>query len=101
MSHHFKPGDLAVIVGANVLTQNIGKSVELSAFVQEGDLYAGPDAQLYRHTDIGCWIVRGEGVEFRTECGVYEGFGICEPRHLMPLPGSPVPEQAKSLEVPA
>lgn len=28
MNHQFKPGDLALIVGANSLTQNIGKVVE-------------------------------------------------------------------------
>lgn len=100
MSNQFKAGDLAIIVGANFLTQNIGKSVELSAFVQDGDLYAGPDGSLYRHSDIGCWVVRGEGVQFRADEGVYEGFGICEPRHLMPIPGSTAPTENKSQAVP-
>ena len=69
----FKAGDMAMIVGANVLTQNIGKVVELSAFVEEGDIFAGPNAQLYRHSDVGCWIVRGDGVLFRADDEVYEG----------------------------
>lgn len=95
----FKPGDLAMIVGANYLIQNIGKVVELSAFVQDGDLYAGPNGRLYRHSDIGCWIVRGEGVQFRADDDVCEGFGVCEERHLMPLPGdaSPSKQQAKAV----
>ncbi|HID9917509.1 TPA: hypothetical protein ACXI31_005654 [Pseudomonas aeruginosa] len=97
----FKAGDIALIIGANVLTQNIGKVVELSAFVEDGDLYVGPDAELYRHSDIGCWIVRGEGVIFRTDKELREGFGICEERHLMPLPKDQAPEQQKAKGVEA
>lgn len=95
----FKPGAIAMIIGANSLTQNIGKVVELSAFVQDGDIYAGPDAQLYRHSDVDCWVVRGEGVHFRADDDIYEGFGLCEQRHLMLLPGDAQPEQQKSREV--
>ena len=90
-----------MIVGANVLTQNIGKVVELSAFVKDGDLYAGPDAQLYRHSDAGCWVVRGEGVQFRADEEVYEGFGLCEERHLMPMPSEKAPENQQISEVAA
>ena len=97
----FKAGDLAMIFGASFLTQNIGKVVELSAFVEDGDLFAGPDAQIYQHSDIGCWIVRGEGVQFRNDVGIYEGFGVCEERHLMPLPKDKAPEQQKAKEVAA
>lgn len=101
MNNQFKPGDLALIVGANYLIQNIGKVVELSAFVRDGDLYAGPDGQVYRHSDADCWVVRGEGVQFRTDDEVCEGFGVCEPRHLMLMPGTKEPERQQSREVPA
>jgi len=101
MNHNFKPGDLAVIVGANTLVQNIGKVVELSAYVTDGDLYAGPNGQLYRHSDIGCWVVRGDGVQFFADDEVLTGFGLCEPRHLMPIQGDCQPDRQKSREVPA
>ncbi|MFP6354723.1 hypothetical protein VST52_07155 [Pseudomonas aeruginosa] len=97
----FKAGDIAMIIGANVLTQNIGKVVELSAFVEDGDLYVGPGAELCRHSDIGCWVVRGEGLFFRTDKEVREGFSICEERHLMPLPKEQTPEQQKAKGVEA
>lgn len=99
MSNQLKPGAMAMIVGANVLTQNIGKVVELSSFVQDGDLYAGPDGKLWRHGDVGCWIVRGEDVQFRADDEVYTGFGVCEGRHLMPIPGSPEPAINRSREL--
>ncbi|RDL17070.1 hypothetical protein D884_03179 [Pseudomonas sp. URMO17WK12:I10] len=98
MNHQFKPGDLALIVGANSLTQNIGKVVELSSMVKDGDLYAGPNGSLYRHSDVDCWVVRGEGVVFRTEDGVFAGFGLCEPRHLRPIGRDFTAEQQKAKE---
>jgi hypothetical protein len=101
MNNQFKPGDLALIVGANTLVQNIGKVVELSTFVRDSDIYVGPDGNVYRHSDADCWVVRGEGVQFWTEEGVYDGFGLCEPRHLSPLRGDFQPERQKSREVPA
>ncbi|UTL89522.1 hypothetical protein [Pseudomonas fluorescens] len=98
MSHQFKPGDLALIVGANSLTQNIGKVVELSSFVKDGDLYAGPNGGLYRHTDVDCWVVRGEEVVFRADGAVFAGFGLCEPRHLRPIGRDLSPEHQKAKE---
>ena len=86
-----KVGNLAMVVGANFLKQNIGKVVELSAFVSDGDLYAAPTGELFRHSDVPCWVVRGEGVVFRADNEVYEGFGLCEQHHLMLLPGQTEP----------
>ena len=94
-----KPGDQAVVIGANYLTQNIGKVVELSALVHDGDIYVGPNCKLYRHSDVDCWVVRGDGITFRTEDEVIEGFGLCEPRHLMLLPPDNQPERQQSREI--
>lgn len=59
MSNQFKSGDLAIIVGANSLTQNIGKQCELREFVTSGDVYVAPNGEVYRHDDVrpGRWWV--------------------------------------------
>lgn len=101
MSNQFKPGDLALIVGANVLIQNIGKVVELSQLVRNGDIYVGPNGEVFRHSDCECWVVRGDDVQFLADDEVSHGFGLCEPRHLMRIPGDSQPERQQSREVPA
>ena len=75
-------GDMAVIIGANTLTENIGKSVTLVQFIQDNDFYVGPNGNFYLHSDVPCWVVIGDDCVFRTEDGVLPGFAICEPRHL-------------------
>jgi len=86
MTHQFKSGDLAIIVGANSLTQNIGKQCELREFVVSGDCYVAPNGVVYRHDDVPCWTLVGDGLVAVVEDEVVQlGFGIHEPRHLMPL----------------
>lgn len=86
MNHQSKPGDLAIIVGANSLTQNIGKQCQLREFVTRGDWYVAPNGKVYRHDDVPCWTLIGDGLVAVVEDGVVDlGFGIHEPRHLMPL----------------
>lgn len=86
MNHQFKPGDLAIIVGANSLTQNIGKQCQLREFVTRGDWYVAPNGKVYRHDDVPCWTLIGDGLVAVVEDEVVDlGFGIHEPRHLMPL----------------
>lgn len=87
----FKVGDMAIVIGANYIAENIGKVVELSAFVSDGDLYAGPNGSLYRHSDIPCWVVRGDDVQFRTDEGTFFGFGLHEERHLMRIEPDSIP----------
>ncbi|MBT9570883.1 MAG: hypothetical protein IV106_07195 [Pseudomonas umsongensis] len=100
MSHQFKPGDQAMIVGANSLTQNIGKQCELRQFIVKGDLYIAPNGETYRHDDVPCWVVAGEGLYWVADAEPMQGdFGVHEPRHLMPLYGNTNPEQQKALEV--
>lgn len=102
MSHQFKSGDLAMIVGANSLTQNIGKQCELREFVVRGDRFLAPNGVMYEHDGAPCWTLAGEGLVAVIDDEVVDlGFGIHEPRHLMPLRGDFAPEQAKSREVPA
>lgn len=100
MSHQFKPGDLAMIVGANSLTQNIGKQCELREFVVSGDHYVAPNGVVYRHDDVPCWTLVGDGLVAVVEDEIVQlGFGIHEPRHLMPLNDTLTPLRKKSREV--
>ncbi|QLJ16257.1 hypothetical protein H0H12_10170 [Pseudomonas putida] len=99
MSHQFKSGDLVVIVGANSLTQNIGKHGELREYVEPGDTYLAPNGCMYRQDDVPCWTIRGDGLAAVIDGeAVYFDFGIHEPRHLMPLRGDFAPEQQKAKE---
>lgn len=99
MSHNFKPGDIAVIVGANSLTQNIGKQCELRRFIVKGDFYIAPNGIAYQHDDVPCCVVVGDGLCWIADAEPVHGdFGIHEPRHLMPLRGDFAPEQQKAKE---
>lgn len=99
MSHNFKPGDLAVIVGANSLTQNIGKVCELRRLIVSGDMYIAPNGVVYQHDDVPCWVVVGEGLFWIAGGEPVQGdFGVHEPRHLMPLLDNSQPEQQKAKE---
>lgn len=101
MSHQFKSGDIAIIVGANSLTQNIGKQCELREFVVCGDRYVAPNGVVYQHEDVPCWTLVGNDLVAVIEDEVVQlGFGIHEPRHLMPISGESVPAEQKSQAVP-
>ena len=99
MNHQLKQGDSALIVGAFSVTENIGRSVELAAFVppfgsifwEDGYFDAGAN---------GLWIVTGEDLVRNTEDGkVISTLAGCAPQHLRPLRGDFAPERQKSLEV--
>ncbi|MFP3849122.1 hypothetical protein [Pseudomonas sp. W5-01] len=97
MNYQFKAGDLAIIVGANSLTQNIGKQCQLREFVQSGDCYVAPNGVVYRHDDVPCWTLVGDDLVAVIEDEVVQiGFGIHEPRHLMPLGGDFDPSELKT-----
>lgn len=99
MNHQFKRGDLAIIVGANSLTQNIGKQCELREFVVSGDCYVAPNGAVYRHDDVPCWTLVGDDLVAAVEGeAVQLGFGVHEPKHLMPLLGDFAPERQKAKE---
>jgi len=102
MNHQFQPGDLAIIVGANSLTQNIGKQCQPREFVVSGDHYVAPNGVVYRHNDVPCWTLVGDGLVAVVEDEVVDlGFGIHEPRHLMPLGDDFAPTGQKSKAVSA
>lgn len=105
MSHQFKPGDLALIVGASRFPENIGAVVELVAYVPASGIYKSGGALLRAEGES--WQVAGESVVgayrdqltgqiFRTP-----GHAIVNPDHLMPLCGDFAPEQQKTQVVPA
>lgn len=106
MNNQFKPGDLALIVGAHRYPENIGAVVELISYLAAGEQYTTPDGSI---VTVGgdSWEVVGESV-----CGGYvlrmsgrvvrtPKHGLADPAHLMPLRRDFVPEQAKSHEVAA
>ena len=103
MSHQFKSGDLALIVGAFTMVQNIGKQCELVQFIQPEEIYVAPNGITYQHADVPVWIVRGDGLYrwFEDETIDQGDWGLCAPQHLIPLRGDFAPEQQKSKEVTA
>lgn len=101
MNHQLKQGDPALIIGAFVLTENIGRSVELVAYVpplgslfwEDGYFDAGAD---------GLWIVAGDDLARNTAGGkIISKLAGVSPQHLRPLKGDFTPEQQKSREVSA
>lgn len=102
MNNQFKAGDLAVIVGANSLTQNIGKHCELRRFIVKGDMYIAPNGEVYQHDDVPCWVVTGEGLFWVADGDPVQGdFGVHEPRHLMRLRDGFTTSPERAQEVPA
>ena len=100
MSKNLNPGDLALIVGANSMVQNIGKSCELVRLVWRDDFYVAPNGVLYQHADDPCWLVTGDGLCRWFDDGSIEqsDWGLCEPRHLRPLMGDTTPTGTKHNE---
>lgn len=103
MSHNFKPGDLALIVGATKCIDQIGVVCELDRYINEGDEYRTPSGNLCR-AGLGAWLVVGDSVngrylkkstgrEIRTP-----GQALVLEKLLMPLRGDFAPEQQKAKE---
>jgi hypothetical protein len=101
MQNQFKPGDLALIVGANELYENIGKQCQLVQCVTKGEYFTAPDGKVYEHDDMDCWVVICPGILSWFEGGeiIKSFWGICEPRHLMPIKGTETPQLEKQKEV--
>jgi hypothetical protein len=103
MSHQFKPGDLAIIVGGDTVW-NEGKCVELisattgPAFV---DINSGKN-WVHIPAGISAWIVTGPSLVAQfTESGkkVASPEMVFAQQNLMPLRGDFTPEREKSQEV--
>ncbi len=102
MTHQFKPGDLALIVGANTDTENIGKVCELLELIQPGKAGAVivGNGRPARHDEaMPCWLVTGETLTQPDP--KFNGYAIRWSRYLMPLRGYFAPEHQKSREVSA
>ena len=85
-------GGLAMVVGAYALTQNIGKIGELVQFVQDKEIYTGPDGEKYQHDGESCWIIVGEGLLGRVgDDEITDTFALHIPAHLMPINPEPDP----------
>ena len=99
MSHNFKPGDLALIVGAHTTPENIGKVCELVQLLapEQVSTWRDPnDGLRIQNSDDGsAWLVIGEGL--KSWCGS-SGWVMADPIHLMPLRGDFTPEQQKAKE---
>ncbi|RTU31661.1 hypothetical protein DY974_08180 [Pseudomonas aeruginosa] len=100
----FKAGDLALIIGSLAGdSPNIGKSVELVAWLNPGDSLITPDGVSREcASDVPIWQVIGNGVLARN---LYElwidagGVALVEEKFLMHLRGDFQPEQQKAKEV--
>lgn len=102
MNHNIKAGDLALVVGAFRITENIGKTVRVEEFL--------PDGQVSRWTDekgrptrndcgSGGWLVSAS--DLQSGCKGRKGFALVDPKHLMPLRGDFTPSRQKAQQVPA
>ncbi|AVI85618.1 MULTISPECIES: hypothetical protein [Pseudomonas syringae group] len=99
MSNQFKPGDLALIVGAHTTPENIGKVCELVELLapEQISTWRDPaDGQRIQNGDVGsAWVVIGDGLT--SWCGS-SGWVMADPIHLLPLRRDFVPEQQKAKE---
>lgn len=104
MSHQFKAGDLAVIVGCHRDPRNIGMTCELVRWVSAGDEY-----ELRPGVWLGCpgdaWLIEGQHIiggyhdGFTGKIFDVKGTAIADSKHLMPLRGDFTPEQQKTQAV--
>ncbi|WP_426113540.1 hypothetical protein [Pseudomonas sp. DSP3-2-2] len=102
MSHQFKSGDLAMIVGAFNVPDNIGQQCELIEYLRLEDISAWVDPadgrRVQNAADGPAWLVVGEGL--KSWCGS-TGWVLADERHLMPLRGDFAPADELSQVVPA
>lgn len=92
MSHEFKPGDLALVVGAIELPEDVGLTVTLVEHLFPGQAASCPKCPgEICDTDEPAWLVDHHD----------ETLSLKRSRHLMPLRGDFQPERQKSQEVPA
>lgn len=100
MSHQFKPGDLALIVGGE--SPNLGLCVELIYKISNRELFLSPDGKLVgRYFGPGGWVVWGQEVKANSlEIGWVNVGGLApvSDKNLIPLRGELAPEQQKTKE---
>lgn len=97
MQHQFKAGDLALIVGARIRAENIGKVCELVEYLQIGAIsqwrYAGSDLPIQHAGHVAGWIVVGEGL---VSASGNPGYVLVRESFLMPLKGDQSPTQTNT-----
>lgn len=91
MKTNVKPGDLAIVIGANFCTGNIGRIVEVVRRAEPGVFFCPRDA------DEVAWIVRSDRplyvVSIHNEIRMNRwGVAYHDDRHLRPVSGLPVSE---------
>ncbi|AXQ48911.1 MULTISPECIES: hypothetical protein [Pseudomonas] len=102
MSHQFKPGDLALIVGSRSAdSPNVGRAVELIVKLAAGDSFDAPNGlKCCNASGHEVWVVQADGITAISN-GVRKDIGgICLVREyfLIPLRGDFEPEQQKAKE---
>ena len=96
MSHHFKVGDLALIVGCNKNPVNIGRQVELALRVDHTDLFECSGITWQMQTPETTWIVKANNIiRAHGEALVDGEYTACLERHLRPLRGDFTPEEER------
>jgi hypothetical protein len=99
MSHQFKPGDLALIVGACSMPENVGKICELVEMLAAEQISAWIDptdgCRVQNGDDEPGWLVIGDGI---LSANGEPGHVLALPRHLMPLRDDFAPVQQKAKE---
>lgn len=102
MNHNIKAGDLALVVGAFRITENIGKTVRVEEFLADGQVSRWTDEK-GRPTRNDCgsagWLVSAS--DLQSGCKGRKGFALVDPKHLMPLRGDRSPSRQKAQQVPA
>ncbi|WP_134943449.1 hypothetical protein [Pseudomonas syringae] len=99
MSNQFKPGDLALIVGAHMTPDNVGKVCELVEFLAQEQISTWREphhGMVIQNGDVyAAWVVIGAGLA--SSFGL-SGWALVDQTHLMPLRDDSVKEQQKSKE---
>ena len=99
MSNQFKPGDLALIVGAHMTPDNVGKVCELVEFLAQEQISTWREphhGMVIQNGDVhAAWVVIGAGL---ASCFGLSGWALVDQIHLMPLRDDSVRENQKSKE---
>lgn len=102
MTHQFKSGDLAVIVGSSKgISPNIGMAVELVQKRATNEAFGLADGRRFLNRGPESWVVQASGLSANLHAGGWldvGGVALVEERHLIPLRGDFAPEQQKSKE---
>ncbi|QVI77395.1 hypothetical protein [Pseudomonas syringae] len=97
MSNQFKSGDLALIVGAHMTPDNVGKVCELLEFLAQEQISTWREphhGMVIQNGDVhAAWVVIGAGL---ASCFGLSGWALVDQTHLMPLRDDFVPEQQKA-----